>query len=362
MWGFAKAMAGRYLPGASYVLSSADGAGVSAPAMEPRLLIVDAQADQSGTIVAEGTAKGECVVKFDSLTHTLTDLCELIRAARVKHGAVHSAVLANDGPGSDGLWRLASDTTVSMGDIVGRKRTATLSRAVDAAVNAIAPAMQAIVDSLEDQENGHINILSCRPCGFSIESALLPALWRKFGVDFRSCSLSEECGASADNVAENDKESDSDDGEDLGSTFALRLASLKIARSSDAMPQGIRGHSNTTTTPWPKAAADDAVDATVAATTNPTSTTNTADTSSIRPSRTDTQCTAQREERRANRLKAEVRQAHLKPVTAAKLLSRRQHARTKVAKRAVLLGTSSKTDRKPRGARVHAKRQSTQSG
>jgi len=138
-----------------------------------RLLVIDAQVSPEG-FLARAALLDVLVIEFDSQKDTVTGLVHMLREAHHKNqGPFESIAIAQHGPVLKRFWRWADDLLVDLKDL-------------GSALLDLAPILEVLVAAVAKARKGqaHIDLLACRL--HTVCPGLVPALERKYGVDFRA--------------------------------------------------------------------------------------------------------------------------------------------------------------------------------
>jgi len=155
--------------------------GNSSSAAAERLLIIDEQVDCSGNL-KNAVLSEVMTLRFNSKTHKLEELVEMIRTAHAANGQPFKSIaVANHGSDRKGVWHWAKGTSLTMS-----KKAADDTQLVKDAARALAPVLEVMIAALEKTRMNvaHIDLLACSLN--TINRAFVPYLEQLYHVDFRA--------------------------------------------------------------------------------------------------------------------------------------------------------------------------------
>jgi len=155
--------------------------GNSSSAAAERLLIIDEQVDCSGNL-KNAVLSEVMTLCFNSKTHKLEELVEMIRTAHAANGQPFKSIaVANHGSDRKGVWHWAKGTSLTMS-----KKAADDRQLVKDAARALAPVLEVMIAALEKTRMNvaHIDLLACSLN--TINRAFVPYLEQLYHVDFRA--------------------------------------------------------------------------------------------------------------------------------------------------------------------------------
>jgi len=193
------------------------------PAISLRLLLIDKQVDAQGVIPGAALKTVHCI-KYDSALDDTATLVKKIREAHTQNGGPFlSIAIAQHGPNDENEWTWTKDLMVDLDDM-------------NDSLSALAPIIEPLAACLRKTAMGkaHIDFLACRLAESC--KGLVPALEKKYGIDFRA-STDDTGNALSDGDWKMETDNDYDVSKDYLDAAKIKVYTEKMGLQS-AKPKG----------------------------------------------------------------------------------------------------------------------------